>query len=65
MADFSLLPARTALVNVDMQRCFVEGSPLASPHGRALLDTVNGLIRTCRPVSTAAAARSLSPSAAA
>ena len=48
MPTFPLVPAKTALVNVDMQRCFVEGSPLASPDGRALLDTVNGLIRTCR-----------------
>jgi ureidoacrylate peracid hydrolase len=48
MPAFPLVPAKTALVNVDMQRCFVEGSPLASPDGLALLDKVNGLIRTCR-----------------
>jgi len=48
MPAFSLTPARTALINVDMQRCFVEGTPLASPDGRALLDTINGLIHTCR-----------------
>ena len=48
MPAFPLVPAKTALVNVDMQRCFVEGSPLASPDGLALLNKVNGLIRTCR-----------------
>ncbi len=31
-----------------MQRCFIEETPLASPDGRALLDTINGLIHTCR-----------------
>ena len=48
MPAFPLVPAKTALVNVDMQHCFVEGSPLASPDGLALLDKVNGLIRSCR-----------------
>lgn len=48
MPNFSLIPARTALINVDMQRCFVEGTPLAAPGGRALVDKVNGLIRACR-----------------
>ncbi len=48
MPVFPLVPAKTALINVGMQRCFVEGTPLASPDGRALLDTINGLIHTCR-----------------
>ena len=48
MPKFPLLPTRTALLNVDMQRCFVEGSPLASPDGRALLGKINRLISTCR-----------------
>lgn len=48
MPDFPLLPTTTALINVDMQRCFVEGSPLASPEGPALLPKINQLIRTCR-----------------
>ena len=30
MAHFPLVPARTALLNVDMQRCFVEDSPLGA-----------------------------------
>jgi ureidoacrylate peracid hydrolase len=37
-----------ALINVDMQNCFVEDSPLAAPGGRALLDRVNRLTKACR-----------------
>lgn len=48
MADFPLVPTNTALINVDMQRCFVEGSPLASPDGPALVERVNRLARACR-----------------
>lgn len=48
MPDFPLVPARTALINVDMQRCFVEGSPLASPDGLALVERVNSLTAACR-----------------
>ncbi|MGA8993222.1 MAG: isochorismatase family cysteine hydrolase [Nocardioidaceae bacterium] len=48
MANFSLVPARTALVDVDMQRCFVEGSPLASPQGPVVLQRINQLIAACR-----------------
>lgn len=48
MADFPLVPTRTALVNVDMQRCFVEATPLASPDGLDLVDHLNTLIRACR-----------------
>ena len=46
--DLSLDPRRTALVNVDMQRCFVDGSPLASPEGPELVARVNELARACR-----------------
>lgn len=48
MADFTVDPVRTALINVDMQRCFVEGSPLASPDGLALAERVNRLSAVCR-----------------
>jgi ureidoacrylate peracid hydrolase len=48
MTDFPLVPARTALINVDMQRCFVEATPLASPDGLALVERVNALARACR-----------------
>lgn len=48
MGDFELAPTRTALLNVDMQRCFVEGSPLASPDGPALVPRINRLAAALR-----------------
>jgi ureidoacrylate peracid hydrolase len=48
MPDFPLVPAKTALLNVDLQRCFVEDTPLASPDGPELVEKINALIRTCR-----------------
>jgi ureidoacrylate peracid hydrolase len=50
MVDFELIPSRTALLNVDMQRCFVEDSPLASPDGVALTERINRLSRACREI---------------
>jgi ureidoacrylate peracid hydrolase len=41
-------PSRTALLNIDMQNCFVENSPTAPPDGRALLEKINGLTAACR-----------------
>lgn len=48
MADLELMPSRTALINVDMQKCFVEGGPLASPDGLSLVDRINRLSEVCR-----------------
>ena len=48
MTDFALAPTRTALINVDMQKCFVEGSPLASPDGLELVERINRLSKICR-----------------
>jgi len=48
MVDFPILPNRTALLNVDMQNCFVEGSPIAAPEGLAVLERVNRLAAACR-----------------
>ena len=48
MVEFPLIPSRTALINVDMQSCFVQDSPLASPDGRALAERVNRLAAVCR-----------------
>ena len=48
MADFPLVPTRTALINVDMQDCFVEGSPLSSPDGLVVLQRINQLAQACR-----------------
>ena len=33
MADFKFDPPKTALINIDMQNCFVENSPVAAPRG--------------------------------
>jgi nicotinamidase-related amidase len=46
--DFRIIPSRTALVNVDMQNCFVEGSPIAAPDGMRVLERINGLAEMCR-----------------
>jgi ureidoacrylate peracid hydrolase len=48
MTGFALVPSRTALINVDLQRCFVEGGPLAAPDGLAVVERVNRLARACR-----------------
>ncbi|MBZ5695369.1 MAG: cysteine hydrolase [Acidobacteriia bacterium] len=48
MVDFAVIPQRTALLNVDLQNCFVEGSPIAAPDGRAVLDRMNRLAAACR-----------------
>lgn len=48
MPDFPIEPSRTAVINVDMQRCFVENSPLASPEGLQLAERINRLTAPCR-----------------
>lgn len=48
MPNFPLIPGRTALINVDMQNCFVADSPLASPDGLDLVPRVNRLAEACR-----------------
>ncbi len=48
MVDFALVPERTALVNVDMQNCFVQGSPIAAPDGPIILERVNRFAAVCR-----------------
>jgi ureidoacrylate peracid hydrolase len=48
MTGFAVVPSRTALINVDLQRCFVESGPLASPDGLAVVERVNRLARACR-----------------
>jgi ureidoacrylate peracid hydrolase len=45
MADFAVIPSRMALVNVDIQNCFVEGS---APEGQIVLERINGLAEVCR-----------------
>ena len=48
MVDFAVVPERTALVNVDMQNCFVQGSPFSAPDGLVVLDRINRLAAACR-----------------
>jgi ureidoacrylate peracid hydrolase len=48
MVDFRVVPERTALLNIDMQNCFVEGSPISAAEGRAVLDRINRLSVACR-----------------
>ena len=45
MVDFAVNPARTALVNIDIQNCFVEGS---APEGLIVLKRINRLAQVCR-----------------
>ena len=48
MVDFAVVPERTALINVDMQNCFVHGSPIAAPDGLVILERINRLAAACR-----------------
>lgn len=48
MVDFAVIPGRTALLSIDLQNCFVEGSPIAAPEGPAVLERVNRLAAACR-----------------
>jgi nicotinamidase-related amidase len=47
-ADFRAIPQRTAFINVDLQNCFVEGYPVSSPQGPALLRRINAFAAECR-----------------
>jgi nicotinamidase-related amidase len=48
MAHFPMVPQRMALINVDMQNCFVQGYPMSAPGGLALLERINRLAAVCR-----------------
>lgn len=48
MVDFTVVPKRTALLNIDLQSCFVEGSPIAAPDGLVVLQRANLLAAVCR-----------------
>ena len=48
MFHFPIVPERTALINVDMQNCFVEGSPFSAPDGLEVLDRINRVAESCR-----------------
>lgn len=48
MVDFQVIPGKTALLSIDLQNCFVEGSPIAAPDGLKILERVNRLAEACR-----------------
>jgi len=48
IVNFAIVPERTALINVDLQNCFVEGYPLSTPDALAVMDRVNRLAVACR-----------------
>jgi nicotinamidase-related amidase len=48
MVDFAVTPKKLALVNVDLQNVFVEGFPVSSPDGPAVIARVNKLAAACR-----------------
>ncbi len=45
---FAIHPSKTALLIIDMQNCFVEGSPISAPQGPAVLERLNRLSSVCR-----------------
>jgi nicotinamidase-related amidase len=48
MVDFGLVPQRTALINIDLQECFVRESPISAPDGPTVLERLNRLGAVCR-----------------
>jgi nicotinamidase-related amidase len=48
MADFDVNLERMALINVDMQKCFIENSPFAAPRAFEILTRINQLADLCR-----------------
>jgi biuret amidohydrolase len=48
MTDFPLNPERTALLDIDMQSCFVADHPLSAHDGLVLLKRLNRLINVAR-----------------
>lgn len=48
MVDFEAIPKCTALLNVDMQNCFVHGYPISAPDGLVIEERINRLAEVCR-----------------
>ena len=48
MIDWPLDPARTALINVDLQNIFVEGFDISATDGPEVVQRLNKLSRVCR-----------------
>ena len=51
--NFDLVPQHTALINVDLQNCFLRDSPIAAPEGPAVLERLNRLAAVCRQAGVA------------
>ena len=52
-AEFPVVPERMALINVDMQNCFVHGYPVSAPDGLELQERINRLAAVCRRAGVA------------
>src|SRR6187551_2270294 len=52
VATFDIDPARTALVAIDMQNCFVADSPVAAPLGLEVAEKLNAVAQACREAGT-------------
>jgi len=48
MVDFAVVPERTALINVDLQNCFVQGYSISAPDGPVVLERINRVAAVCR-----------------
>jgi nicotinamidase-related amidase len=48
MPNFTPVPIHTALINVDIQNCFIEGYPISAPDGLVVLERINRLAAACR-----------------
>jgi nicotinamidase-related amidase len=48
MVEFAVVPKQLALINVDLQEVFVEGSPIAASDGLGVVERVNRLAAACR-----------------
>src|SRR5512139_2425313 len=48
MAEFQVEPQKIALLDIDLQNIFVQGSPIAAPDGLAVVERVNRLSAACR-----------------
>jgi len=48
MTHFRANPKTTALINVDIQNCFVQDSPVAAPGGAAIIPRINKLAEAVR-----------------
>ena len=66
MVDFPIILSKAGSINVDMQNCLVENSPIAAEGGRELLNRMNRLVDACHKtgilvVHTAHVVRAIGP----